>query len=173
MIERFFTADTHFGHRLMADQRGFSSIEEMDQVLIKAWNDKVPEKAMVYHLGDFSMYNKADASKLVQRLNGQICLIIGNHDYKIPDGLGFSDKMYTYKGDRASGRPDIVLCHYAMLSWPKKHYGALHLFGHSHGKLQNPEPRSMDVGVDTRPDLSPYSEREILELLLKSLEDYK
>lgn len=168
MLERFFTSDTHFGHRLMMHQRGFSTVEDMDEALIAAWNAKVPSKAMVYHLGDFAMLPKEKASKLVQRLNGQICLILGNHDYKIPEGLGFSDKLYVYKGDKSKGRPDIVLCHYAMLTWPKKHYGALHLFGHSHGKLLNPTQGSMDVGVDTRADFAPYSEEEILTRLLPS-----
>jgi len=54
---------------------------------------------------------------------------------------------------------EMVLCHYAMRSWPKSHYGAWHLYGHSHGKLPM-LGRSMDIGVDTH-DFYPYSLDEI------------
>ncbi|MGH7534769.1 MAG: hypothetical protein ACREMG_04220, partial [Gemmatimonadales bacterium] len=43
----------------------------------------------------------------------------------------------------------IVLCHYAMRTWPGSFHGSLHLYGHSHGRLERTRlPRSMDVGVD-------------------------
>jgi calcineurin-like phosphoesterase family protein len=41
----------------------------------------------------------------------------------------------------------IVMCHYALRVWPRQHHGAIHLFGHSHGKVPG-TPTSLDVGVD-------------------------
>ncbi len=41
----------------------------------------------------------------------------------------------------------IVLCHYAFRTWPKIRKGALHLYGHSHGRLPG-NAQSMDIGVD-------------------------
>lgn len=42
------------------------------------------------------------------------------------------------------------LMHYSMRVWDKHHHGAYHLFGHSHGSLDNlPNGRSMDVGIDS------------------------
>lgn len=39
----FFTSDLHFGHEnvLSFDNRPFETVEEMDDELIKRWNDKV------------------------------------------------------------------------------------------------------------------------------------
>ena len=42
----------------------------------------------------------------------------------------------------------IWLSHYAHRVWPKAHYGAWHLYGHSHGKLPETDNLSMDIGVD-------------------------
>ena len=56
----------------------FTNSDEMDEALIKALNDTVPEDGIVFHLGDFcdnSQYNKYTSS-----LNGNIHLIQGNHD---------------------------------------------------------------------------------------------
>ena len=41
----------------------------------------------------------------------------------------------------------LVLCHYAMRVWSRSHYGALQLYGHSHGNLPG-DSQSCDVGVD-------------------------
>lgn len=43
----------------------------------------------------------------------------------------------------------IVCCHYALRVWDRSHYGAWHLFGHSHGSMPDePHSLSLDVGVD-------------------------
>jgi hypothetical protein len=58
-----------------------------------------------------------------------------------------------------NGQP-IWLSHYAHRVWLRAHYGAWHLYGHSHHSLpDDPHARSLDVGVDAtatrlgRPDL--------------------
>ena len=50
----FFTSDLHFGHEnvLRFDNRPFETVEEMDDELIKRWNDKVAKGDLVYVLGD-------------------------------------------------------------------------------------------------------------------------
>ena len=42
----FFTSDLHFGHEnvLRFDNRPFETVEEMDDELIKRWNDKVGKR---------------------------------------------------------------------------------------------------------------------------------
>jgi len=41
----------------------------------------------------------------------------------------------------------ITLCHYPLAEWDRKHYGAWHLYGHSHGKYVA-DGFALDVGVD-------------------------
>lgn len=163
MLDLFFTSDHHFGHKLMVGKRGFESKEEMNEALIAAWNDKVTKKSIVYHLGDFSFLNGDETNKIISRLNGSICLIRGNHDKQVSTLFDSVDLMKEIK----VGSQTIVMCHYAMLAWNKKHYGSLHLFGHSHGRLGKCEPLSMDVGVDTREDWQPYSLKEIYDIFNK------
>lgn len=56
----FFTADPHFGHTniIRYENRPFASAEEMDQELIRRWNETVSPEDTVYLLGDFSFYRK-------------------------------------------------------------------------------------------------------------------
>lgn len=159
MGEVFFTADTHFNHKLMAKQRGFVDVPSMNQALIKLWNECVSKNDTVYHLGDFAYPVKkaCEIEELVSALNGNIILVRGNHDY---------DEHYANKKVRGfthygNSHEDMLiklhgkllyLSHYAQLVWDRSHYGVWNLHGHSHGKLEYPTPfhRAVDVGVDNR-----------------------
>ena len=54
----FFTSDTHFAHKRIIElaKRPFTTVEEMDEVMIKRWNEVVTENDVVYHLGDAASY---------------------------------------------------------------------------------------------------------------------
>lgn len=82
----FLVSDTHFGHAgvcrfLRADGtklRPWTDPEEMDEFMIRAWNERVRPNDKVYHLGDVVINRKA--LKTLARLNGDKVLIRGNHD---------------------------------------------------------------------------------------------
>jgi calcineurin-like phosphoesterase family protein len=82
----FLVADTHFGHAGMCrfsrkdgtKLRPWEDPEEMDEDMIKAWNETVRPNDKVYHLGDVVINRKA--LKTLGRLNGDKVLIRGNHD---------------------------------------------------------------------------------------------
>lgn len=78
----FFTSDTHFGHRNIIKycDRPFSSVEEMDEHMIRVWNEQVGVSDIVFHLGDFSFYNTSESQRIYDRLKGHKILIRGNHD---------------------------------------------------------------------------------------------
>jgi len=48
--------------------------------MIQRWNEKVGKNDLVYHLGDFSFYGKELTKMIFDKLNGQIVLVMGNHD---------------------------------------------------------------------------------------------
>lgn len=50
----YYTADQHFGHSniIRFCERPFSTVEEMDEVLINNWNETVSDNDIVYILGD-------------------------------------------------------------------------------------------------------------------------
>jgi calcineurin-like phosphoesterase family protein len=58
--------------------RPWDTPEEMDEAMVKAWNERVGPKDKVYHLGDVVINRKSLAT--MRRLNGDKVLIRGNHD---------------------------------------------------------------------------------------------
>lgn len=83
----YLVSDTHFGHagvcRFMRNDgvtklRPWDNPEDMDEFMIKAWNERVRPNDKVYHLGDVVINRRALAT--LARLNGDKVLIRGNHD---------------------------------------------------------------------------------------------
>lgn len=79
---RFFTSDTHFGHKRIIElcNRPYADVEDMNENLIKNWNDTVAPDDEVFHLGDVALGPWSEWDGLLSRLNGHITLVIGNHD---------------------------------------------------------------------------------------------
>lgn len=83
-------SDTHFGHsniltftdkegKIIRDQ--WRSILDHDWDLVERWNSVVKPGDKVHHLGDVYMScPKGYIENLLQHLNGQKRLILGNHD---------------------------------------------------------------------------------------------
>lgn len=80
--QKFYISDMHLGHTavIKMDNRPFSSIEEMDKVLIKNWNEKVEKNDIVYILGDFCWGKEEEWYRRLSALKGEKVLIKGNHD---------------------------------------------------------------------------------------------
>lgn len=78
----WLTSDTHFGHVNIIKycNRPWADADEMNEGLVRLWNDEVPEDAEVLHIGDVAMGKIALTLPLVSRLNGVKHLITGNHD---------------------------------------------------------------------------------------------
>ena len=78
----YIISDTHFNHKNIIDycNRPFKDINEMNNTIIDNWNKYVKKEDIVYHLGDFFLGSKFDLKDIVDRLNGTIYLIRGNHD---------------------------------------------------------------------------------------------
>ena len=161
----FFTSDTHFGHANIIKycKRPFKDVDEMDDKLIENWNAKVPNDAIVFHLGDFSF---KFISVYRKHLNGDIHLIMGNHDKE--DFAVYNDLfegVKSYHELKIHNGPDvqkIVLFHYPILSWSSRMHGAWHLYGHVHEKDMGPleGTRSLNICVE-KTDYSPLSLLEV------------
>lgn len=135
----FVIGDTHFGHFNIIKHcnRPFSSLEEMDQVLIDNWNKVVKSSDTVIFLGDFAY--KVNFSKFVyytKSVNGIIHFVVGNHDK-----WSFVERSKRFESIneildlvvRVKGKDIPFLCsHYPFLSWKAENHGSIHLHGHSH-----------------------------------------
>ena len=82
----WLVSDTHFGHagvcRFTRDDgsklRPWTDPDEMDEHMVRVWNERVRSQDKCYHLGDVVINRKALPT--LARLNGDKVLIRGNHD---------------------------------------------------------------------------------------------
>lgn len=133
MINTWFTSDHHFGHKnILAfekDARKFSCVEDMNETMVKHWNEVVKPKDIVFHLGDFA-FGKANLV-YAGRLNGHKKLIMGNHDcYSSQDYLQYFEKLYGMIHWK-----DCVLSHMPIHMNEHGSRWFLNVHGHLHSKL--------------------------------------
>jgi calcineurin-like phosphoesterase family protein len=125
----FFTSDTFFGRKLSSAERGFSSVEEMDDVLIENWNSKVGSNDLVYHLGNFA-WDPISAESSIIHLNGRIHFIGGSYDQHMSEvSLIKSNRHFLLPSISYLPKEHIVLTHWPLLDWPEKKKGSLHIHG--------------------------------------------
>ena len=174
-MNTFFVSDTHFLHKRILefcpDTRKGSDYLEMTELMIQAWNDKVKCDDTVYHLGDVSFGCIEETEKVLNRLNGKIHLIQGNHDKSVVNNhlakRWESVQPYLRKTINSE---QIVMFHYPIQEWDAMHYGSWHLYGHVHGKDMGLNNRkALDVGVDNRisKDMAPWSFDEVKVIMDK------
>lgn len=178
---KYFTADLHFGHgnMLIWDnpfRNKFDNIKEHDDFIIKLWNDTVNQDDEIYVIGDMFFKNIKKARWIIEQLKGRIHLVKGNHE-KIALKLQRSTDRFSTIAERIHlkipekganrGFQDIILDHYAGISWNKSPHGSWQLFGHSHGKLNGSyklSPNQFDVGIDVWERLLSYDDiKEIIK----------
>jgi calcineurin-like phosphoesterase family protein len=100
----FLVSDTHFGHagvcKFMRNDgvtklRPWDNPEEMDEEMVKRWNETVRPNDKVYHLGDVVINRKA--LSIMRRLKGDKVLIRGNHDiFRLEDYTPFFRDIRGY-----------------------------------------------------------------------------
>ena len=171
----FFTSDTHFNHKGIIEfcHRPFKDVEQMDEALIANWNSVVGKEDTVFHLGDFCLGGSAKWTHILDRLNGKIYLILGNHDLRnirqryIQRFEHVTMQMFIeIRGQR------IYLNHNPFLCYGGAHRNIWQLFGHVHsGPYATDTTRSLmkkllpmqyDVGVDNN-NFTPVSFEQVKE----------
>lgn len=172
----FVTSDTHFGHRLMAEIRGFETVADHDEFLIEQWNTAVLPTNTVIHMGDVAFLTAAKTEAVFKRLNGNILIVPGNHDNRrtLVRAVGAENVMppiQTFKWD--GGR--MVACHFPIASWEGAERGVPHLHGHMHTGTKSwrtAAPNDQvglrrDVGVDNSYALGwmPYAPIPLMEAI--------
>ena len=186
----YFTSDSHVNHSNIIKfcKRPFENIQEMNQELIRKWNEKVPKDGIVFHLGDFSWGGYNAWKDFREQLNGDIILIKGNHDIKnlTPQAVGLFKHVTQQMFIEIEGRK-VYLNHVPFLCYGgtyRDQKGLVYqLFGHVH--LSNIKerntgrdcercyqmlfPTQYDVGVDFN-DFTPISWYEVNKRISEQIE---
>lgn len=78
----FLTSDLHFGHSksFLYEPRGYDSIAEHDEDIIRIWNETVLNEDTAYILGDIMLNDNEHGMECLSQLNGTIKIVLGNHD---------------------------------------------------------------------------------------------
>lgn len=164
-MEIFYTSDLHMNHQLMSNIRGYSTKEEMNEEIIETWNSVVKPKDYVRLLGDVFFGNSIKGKELLYKLNGNISLILGNHD----DDYGkYYERFLEVELMKYIKIPDmdapngkyrkVVLCHYPLTSWRSSNHGSFHFHGHTHGSLHSYGLNRVDAGWDVWKKPVPYED---------------
>lgn len=162
----WFSSDLHFNHdrEFIWKARGFNSVDEMNEEIIRRFNEKVDPYDDVYLLGDISLGGGSEEiiaknKSLIERLNGHLYIIIGNHDTdrrismynscsNVMGTIKYADMLH-YHGYH------FYLSHFPTLTanLEKEHLKqcTLNLFGHTHQKdnFYLDMPYLYHVGVDS------------------------
>lgn len=153
----FITSDTHFNHKNIIEytKRPFKTVKDMDEEIIKKWNNKVGKDDLVIHLGDFALGDKEEVKEIKKRLNGNIILLKGNHDHKSVRGAGFIIVKGTLEIE------NLILSHSPL---PKEEIprGFVNIHGHIH------EKESLN-GINVSVEKTNYEPLELEELKNMSL----
>lgn len=178
----WLTSDTHFGHTNIIKYcaRPFENTDVMDATLIENWNKCVAPNDTVYHLGDFAWGTIGYWEKIREQLNGDIILIIGNHDERFVS-LERAQKLFkemTYQKRIWHNNRCIYLNHYPFLCYGGAYKGedaVWQAYGHVHTTDRTEKgldqqrttyafPTQYDVGVDNN-DFRPIHIDEFAEII--------
>ena len=152
-------------------------------MLIENWNSMVSPDDLVFHLGDFSVGGAAEWTSLLNKLNGEIFLILGNHD------MNNVDQAFMHRFQRVSmqmlisiGKQRIYLNHYPFLCYGGAYRTTWQLFGHVHtspyrtgldsSRLDYLFPTQYDVGVDNN-NYYPVSFGKVSEIIQQQITNRK
>ena len=180
----FFTSDTHFTHAniIRFCSRPFKNVEEMDETMIANWNRVVGENDIVFHLGDFCMGGSAKWTNVLNRLNGKIYLIIGNHDMKnLKQSCSDRFEKVAMQMYIEVDKQKIYLNHCPFLCYGGAYRDTWQLFGHIHTNKNNTGidaprlemlfPTQYDVGVDNN-NFTPVSFEQVKAIIQKQVEQF-
>lgn len=187
------TSDQHFQNcniwsKYETFTRPFHSQGEHDSIMINAWNSVVSPEDIVFVLGDFIMGAADGVQPILNRLNGTIYLIRGNHDtdskieqyHHYPEKVvSIEDYMILYYRGKF-----IVMNHYPVMGdsvkdnhlksdgWKnateffgQNYNDCIYLYGHVHGNAPHGiHNHEFHVGVDTN-NLAPVLLDDIVDML--------
>ena len=168
----YFISDTHFNHdrEFVYGPRGFKSVEEMNEALIKNWNETVTDADDIYVLGDFFLgTDERFIRDTIMKLKGNIHLIFGNHDTPKKIQMYYEDPLVFCEGYAIKikyKKREFYLSHYPTLTAGLEqdpNRAVINLFGHTHSKdkFYEDRPYMYNVAADAH-DNRPVSIEQVI-----------
>ena len=141
--DTWFISDTHFWHsnliKFENGRREFSSVEEMNELIIERWRECVKPSDIVWHLGDVTFRYDGAFNEIMSRLPGHKRLLVGNHD-KLgnPNLMRWFERTELWTGKRFL-RYGFFATHIPLPLSEFRHGEVLCVHGHKHRALVRDE----------------------------------
>jgi calcineurin-like phosphoesterase family protein len=142
-MTEFVISDHHFGHENILKfgridgtpvRPEFSSVEHMNEEMIRRHNQVVGKNDKVYFLGDVA-FKATDLHAVMPRLNGRKVLILGNHDkLRMDDYYKYFKSIYSARYRKDLGPDGVMLCHYPLHIDANYPNSPICVHGHIHEK---------------------------------------
>lgn len=184
MPATFLIADTHFGHEKTCTTflgndgkplRPFASADEMDEALVKNWNERVGQYDRVYLAGDVVINRRCLTT--LSRLNGKLRLVAGNHDiFKTSDYLKYFEEIMACKVFE-----DMIVTHIPIHKASLTQRFGTNVHGHLHANrvkttnkfgVEGIDPYYLCVSVE-QIDFAPISLEEVRARIEKQRQELK
>ena len=115
-MNTYFSSDTHYFHDNIIKycNRPFLSADEMNQTMLKRWNDVVGPDDIAVHVGDISAGLKgrtSDLERVIGQLNGRKILVRGNHDHQTNEWYLSAGFLRVFDHVNLGG---VLLTHYPL-----------------------------------------------------------
>ena len=160
-----------------------SRVFHMNETIIANWNSVVGPDDIIFHLGDFCLGGSAEWINVLNRLNGKIYLIAGNHDIKnLRQNYTKYFEQITMQMHIEVDKQKIYLSHCPFLCYGGAYRDTWQLFGHVHTSRYNTGkdvprlkmlfPTQYDVGVDNN-NFTPVSYAQVKMIIEKQIEQSK
>jgi calcineurin-like phosphoesterase family protein len=130
-------SDTHFSHEniLKITNRPFSSIAEMNEVILDNIHKCVTKQDQFIFVGDWS-WDFNFGVKAWNSINaGLKCFVRGNHDDLLDRDDIINMESILDVNRKIEPKAIFTVCHYPMVSWNKSHYGTFQVHGHHHNQI--------------------------------------
>lgn len=160
----YWASDIHYNHfnAIHHANRPFKTVEEMDEYILETLRTTLTPSDILFTLGD--IFWKCDYEKIKKFVDCIPCpwyFILGNHDNEnilkfepLAKKLKKVGDIFDVNLRDEKEEYNIIMSHYPIESWPRSHYGSVHLHGHNHGgKDEENEEKGwlrMDVGFDAK-----------------------
>ena len=166
--DTWIISDTHFFHQNIGTY--CNRPENWQEMIIQNWNNCVSSGEIVLHLGDFAFGKKHHFVEMVDKLNGKLLLIQGNHDrfsqaFCQSNGVTLINHSIQFIFDF---RTNILFSHYPIVPLED---GWINIHGHIHNTPPPSEGSNLgsnhiNMSVEVR-GYHPWKLRDILGKELK------
>lgn len=179
----YLSSDLHFGHdrEFLWGPRGFNSIEENDNTILKNFKEILKDEDDLYLLGDLMLLDNESGIEKLKQIPGKIHIILGNHDSS--DRIKLYEQLPQVQEIVYATKIKYKKCHFFLSHYPtitsnyddnkSYHQNLINLHGHTHQKTNfyfNNEINSQEiknpymyhVGVDSH-DCKPVLLDDIID----------